>query len=1249
MAQIKSYVDLASYNEITAFAGVDAERVVKSFLVTDANGDLAGSILGDLAAARGAVPGVQIITGPRGCGKSHLLAFLRSVINIHTPRLVPQHGALQQGLIQLKKKTLTIVEVSFPAGEAVSFEETLRNAVNGVLTGSVSFDEQSWRQAAEREQVFELILSLLPPDTHLILFIDELSARWQADPAQYEPDLEWLKKIVDRATALPVQAVIALGEKDLQQRKSLQDLLMAPGETAIREITLAQLRDVVARKILVKKEGKQSGVAAIYAEIRRNLPGFAWTEQDFIDWYPAHPALEKLTPALSAHTRTFSLPGFIATAVSRALNRPEHSLVTVVEAFDRFEYELRKDEATADLFAMYDRIGNEALPRLAGEDRLWGKMLAKTLALYLLTGDPIEIRTLADAVVLSEGTHPGETGYQRAARICGHFESVIPESITVSGEQDGRLWHMPPPPEIPPLREQIEQAARQIAADDPRIDWLLLSAGATALPGWPAPGDLASQLQSLASCGQLAPELARQEISWRGTKRKGQITLASRAVAAQQTSDDILFLGGELFETNPPPANADIQAMEPWELQIAPLHAGFTTTETPANVMHMRWQAGGFGAEDLTPLRMMIALRERDAAREEAAATGQSRRQNANSPLHDQPADIETLTTELLEQTQALFSRLYLEQGIFVDQAGAWPISEGVPPESLASLLETKAGAALSRIFPEHPQFTETLTNEHVTMLLSDFFSSPFANSPEVREAAEQFCLPLGLVSEYREKYRLNVFNEGANLPPFIHALVTLVELHADTEGQADVPLEKIMRLLGTPPYGLQSPCRHLILVAFISSGVYELLNETTGKRLTKTNLHLGFEPGRFTTLRRVATTDYPQEILYSWLRALTGRGDLPALTSLEAHQNVREALDHWLEDWRELNLRERFEEVPGDLMTMTTWHTVNMSIRRYERATSIVESIVDESLSIETGMSRILDLFGLDMASLEQTRQKMQSLASFLDWMPTYTIIRNYLLAAENTGNNRIDREAEALFARVREPHELLNPVARQQLEQGFYDFRDIYANFWVNMHEASVGASAYSELVEMFYTTAAWQQFKLLLQLNMEARSFENDARLLTDLIDKTRCDLPTEEILQRQPYCGCSFRLNRRLHLGSVLEAFHGLTQNVHKHYSEELWKRREEIRARLRENENETLTAAVSQFLTGCGEGLIQGLVPEIVAFLNESLPAQPVITPLPDFPSFSEGSFTREELRDNLLRWIESLPEDQGVRFRVENA
>jgi hypothetical protein len=262
---------------------------------------------------------------------------------------------------------------------------------------------------------------------------------------------------------------------------------------------------------------------------------------------------------------------------------------------------------------------------------------------------------------------------------------------------------------------------------------------------------------------------------------------------------------------------------------------------------------------------------------------------------------------------------------------------------------------------------------------------------------------------------------------------------------------------------------------------------------------------------------------------------------------------------------------------------------------------------------------------------------------------MRNYLLAAETTGEGEIERARERLILALRELHKLLDAEQRRALTAQFEEFRKRYSDFYAAAHETSVGASARRDLIESFYASPEWEKFKLLVRLRLDGRTFERDAQALVALVQETRCELPIVEILQRQPHCCCSFRLNRRLHLGSLLDALKAVASAAATYYCHLLWLRREELRERLRAHKDSQGAEAVDSFLSACGDSRLDGLSAEVVNILNGFLPEPAVAAPLPALPCLGRGSYTKQELRETLTRWLESLPEQEGMRFRIEQA
>jgi hypothetical protein len=1238
MAQIKSYVDLENYDEITTFSGTDPERLVKSWIVTEENGKLAAQCVNDLVGKGGAAPSLQLISGKRGVGKSHLLAVLRSLLSVKALRPIPQYYQLQNALNQLGGKTYVTVDLSFVPGESPSFESALKHALDELM-GSAAFSDQRWKQSIERQEVFAETLSAFPPGSQIVLLIDNLSARWRSTPDVEEDDLRWLKDIISQSASAPVRALIAVNEDDVQGTLAENGLTGTDGEfstkVSVRELSIENLKAVVGQRIIKKKPEAKKALPEIYKQITSKLPNFAWSQETLSDYYPIHPVLDTLTPVIREHSRSFSLPGFTCAAVPRALNRPELSLVTLDDLFERYEYELRKSEPAAEVFAIYDKV-MAATNSLPFEDKMIGKMLARAFALFLLMGQPVDACMLADSLLLFEGSK-GETGYQCAGRLLSLFEAHLPESIIIAGEELHRTYQIELVNRPVSLKKQLVAAARDLPDNDVRLAELLIAIGGQIFDDWqpgiiPTPPDFPGSSTESSPFGDLLDEVSAAldpavwEITWRGTVRRGRLCVwTPEGIAAARKAEAAANLDDE---------TSQFTEMEDWRLVILPYDC---LNEPDIPFDHgtlLRWRGAFVNDEaELLPLKMLRALELRLC-----------------EPTKDSEQEIADLIAELTEQVKALFTAIYLDHGTITDQNGAREIfSEWKEQDNFSSLLVHELSQSLDTFYPEHPVFEGNFVAEAVADTLFQHFSGSGATTEQVKDITARFAVPLGLVSESRGKHRLNVFNEAANLPPFIHALVTLVEIHADEEGRSDVPLHKVYKLLGVTPYGLQREVQHLILVAFISSGIYELVNESTGKRLTKSVLHLGFEPDRFTTLRRVATTDYPLDILHAWARKLTDNEELPQLVSIEARMEVREALERWLENWRTQDLRERLEAMPAEFMTMMTWQSVNMSMRRYERVAAVLETVLEDSITVETGLSRILDLFGLDVAALEITRNKINALAGYLDWLPNFIHLRGYLLAAESTGSEEIDELWEQMQVQMREPHELMSEESRNLLQEDFGWYCEQYTKFYLSAHDLGVGQKAYQNLLENFYQSVEWRHFKLLGQIKLDGRDFEEEARRLSELVERTRCELPTEAFLQRQPYCGCSFRLNRRLHLGSLLDAFTSLMSTTTQFYTSQLSQHSEELRVRISKHEGDKTVELINNFLDAVSEGKLDGLCSEIVGVLNRYLPEPQMRALLPATPKLAQGNFTREELRQQLDRWLSTLPEQEGLKFRVEGA
>jgi hypothetical protein len=1166
MRPVKAYVELQSYNEITSFA--EAERVVSSYVVTPAIGALAARLLTDLAAPRGAntatpLPALQIITGQRGIGKSHFLAFLRALISVKALRGMIADSQLLNAIERFGNRMVTTIEINFDGYEHEPFAARLRQSLCQTLKHAAYFDDEKWEAAIKGEQVFEQALGALPLGSQLILFIDSLPQRWRLAPEMVEADLDWLALIARQADALPLRAVIVRDEEAGEIESE---------DSAVYSLPPDSLQEVIARRVLRQTPAQMRELEDLYHELNQLLPGYSWPQEEFARCYPLHPLIYESAAAFRAAAQSFSLPNFVATAVTRVLNRPATSLVTPDEVFDRYEYEMRKNTALAPTLKLYDQLVSQAVNKLSVGERLWAKLTLKSLFTFSLLGQPASARQIAQAQMLTDESNPN-AAYERVAKILDHFATTCPETMFIKGGGSDCSYILASVNQATgsALERQLTEAARTMDADDPRLTELLLTVGLSWFD------DLRPLLEEVSPSSPL-PKSLPQTFRWRGSQRSIEVCLDGQELTEAQWR---LFVA-PLSES---------QRAEDENSAVSPQSSAFTTQLDEYTVIW--YTAEVTGTSVLAPLKKLLAWEDLIGARmAEGVAVTEDQR---------------VTREKLLEQVRALFLDLYLRNGSLVDAAHTFDCAPIADERIFTKFLCYAFDSLLQQHFPQHPAFTEPLSNEDVNLLIGEFFLGTEAqqNAPAIQQLAAQFAAPLGLASRITPDapnalYQPDVFGEAVQPYPFIQAVLGFMDQHTDESGLANVPLIRIERLLSDAPYGLPYAAQHLLLGALIATNLIELLDEAKHSELTRATLAPGFTLSSFSAVRRVASVNYPPQVLAEWARLLTGQVDLPSPVTLDSEKRVREAVRQWVENWRTEELTTRFEQLPMDLLTLSAWRTLEASKTRFMRVSALADAISEGTMELKTALSRIADIFGLDRASLAQMQDEMRALCRFLDWMPTFTNLRGYLLAAEPTSDEAIEALRTELTTQIQNSRTLLDAELRRQLENKYAEFCRRYSELYAAAHEAEVGPTANRQLITSFCTSPEWAKFRLLMDLRLEGRAFERDAQALLQLAQETRCDLPVQELLQNQPHCCCSFRLHRQVQLSTLMEALKGIVSAAQTFYSLAIWRHRSELRAKAKEMTDEAFQVELEDFLTACGSGDLSPLNADLVRFLNDCL-------------------------------------------------
>ncbi len=1154
MRQVKSYVDLQNYNDITSFA--EPERVISSFLVTDQLSHLSSRIIADLSAPRqstpnGELPSLHIITGQRGVGKSHLLAFLKSIIGHKNYRSLIADSNILSAIGYFGDKPLTTIEINFAGFEHEPFEARLRAALCATLKQASYFDDEKWAAAIRGEQVFEQALGALPLGAQIILFVDNLSQRWRLAPEQAEPDLDWLALLARQSASLPLRALIVRDEDSTGADSS---------NPTTYTISPDHINQLIARKVLRKTPQQMRELEEVHGAVLQLLPTFSYSSAELAANYPIHPVINELAGSFRQAAQSFSLPSFAAASAGRVMSRPATSLVTPDEIFDKYEYEFRKYEPMAAAFKLYDQIISSAISKLPVSERLWAKLVLKTFFLFSVAGKPATVQQLTNAQMLYIEGSPLD-GYEKVSRILEIFVHNCPEAINVNGLENNCSYLLASASSNESnIEVELAKLSREIPSDDARLSNTLFNFGAGVF----------TDFACLISFPYIEEPSFEREFIWRGS-----------------------YFNAEVSLSNTFPGEAQ------WKLKVLPFN--LAENDKKVEVLHdpntLYWHPGTIkNKTSLSSLKKILALNELVQAPV-----------FSSSLVSD---EFEKTKEILLQEVQELFKEQYLREGKFSFLQDSEPINMLVAdvgdftlaPMSFADFLPLAFDGLLSTYLPHHPEFKTIPTEDDVHRVFSDFFAGDesLRNSEETQRLVAQFALPLGLVTTQNDKYQFDLFNGGTAAQPFVQTILGLIDQQAEESGIAAVSLTSLQESLSQAPYGLTKTAFQIVLGALVESRLVELINDNNGEKLAKEGLGQVISLAAYTSIQRTQSVSYPPNIIADWARNITGNPDLPPPLTPDSENRIRAALKAWLSDWEAQKLTERFEAMPMDLLTLSSWRALEISKQRFARASALVEAAVEERVDIGTALSRIADIFGFDKSAMRRTQDDMKGLSGFLNWMPSFTSLRNYLLAAEPTADQEIEQLRAELSLQVLESKHLLDTDSRHALEIKFSEFRKRYSEFYSAAHEANVGPTANRELISGFCASGEWQQFRMLMGLKLEGGSFERDAQMMLNMAQETRCDLPVRELLQHQPQCCCSFRLHRKVHLGSLLDALKSIASAASTYYSLAIWRHRSELRNKVKEVDDQALQFELEDFLAACGSGSLSDLTPELVAFINDTL-------------------------------------------------
>ncbi|MGQ9896365.1 MAG: DUF6079 family protein [Acidobacteriota bacterium] len=1227
LQNIRAYIDYQPIDPLSNFLDANPERIIRSYHFTSELSRLTARLVEGIGLLKSS-GAARLLTGPKGTGKSHTLAIVRTLAcTPRTRHLVAMNPPLANAVKRLEGTTFLPVYISGAPllSEATDFPTLLRTALANIPDSPIGFDDTQWFSVLESQQVCELLASKLFPGMALLFIIDDFSDVLRAPRhALVQETLNWLVRLAEKSRSLPFALLLALDSDVTAAHTGPAARLTADYQTDT--LTLDDLRRITDQAVFRKTPQQRAELATLYQETLKTLPRFHWSEEEFCSLYPVHPAVLEVAPGLSTYCESFSLFSFINGIIGSALRRRPMQLISLDDLFDKYDFELKRQANLSRAVAVYDYLSTMHLPALSFEQRIPAKLLLKGLFLYSLVGRPVSADELTNAMML------GDIGYNQATLLLDDLYTHSEGQIVKEGIGPTCRYSLT-------VIEQFDPEARLKVAlaetpNDDTLDALLVTLGGSALFH-----DFPFTLDTLLLSGAKS---YRDELTvpWRNTGRRGIVSFGTPPeifinppVGIERSGDlftpsAIIIPTEDETETRPSITYhwADELCEYDWQLCIEHVQSPSSPQGSTTVPSLLYWRPTPLSAAEAEVLKSLWIAYTR-----------------GEDVFGD---EISERVAALEAQTRALFLRHYVEEGELLAANGdSCRLTQMFPsglPRTFNDFLSMAIRKPLDLRFPAHPVFSAPLTERETRRLVLGLLGGRNPTDPTVQEMARHFALPFHIVIEQDGLYQLAMSRDEALCEPCISEVLRLVE----AAGSDAIPVQVVYQTLRREPYGLLEPAQQIVMMALVAGWRIELVDVSGLRIFTAAELTQDVSFRQYGSVRRTAAITYSSEMLSEWCRLLTERLDLPDLAT--DRKQVRESLAQWYQKWLNYRLTERFAALPAEMLTTRTWQLIITCKRYFETTATAVEAVLFERISLEMGLARIVDIFAANPTIYQRAVIDLRVLVEFLDWLPFYVRAKAYALSALPTteGDTRHARRELGNF--FEHPHRLLDEDKRLRFEQVFERFKKHYIEDCIARDEQVTKNLDLSPLTE-FLGSSTWRLFETLSRLVIADRRYRIRADHLLADISNQRRNLHLREFLHHQPLV--SGLLQRRFMppFSKQLEQLMVTVNQGIKHFRQCVTQNRNLIQQGLRtlglaEHEERLVTATLAA-LSSSTPATELVVAPEAINAINMALmagnPALPVSVPLP----FSPGeSSTKADLAARFAEWLAGLPDDTAITF-----
>ncbi len=1168
--KIKDLIEVHPYESLKDFTAEPSETL-SNYHFTAITSELMANWIDELVKVQNGDGTAKALAGYRGVGKSHFLATLGAIAANPELRSKISDQLISASSRHLKRRSYPVAYVR--RGTQTTLLDELKFGVANCLG----------LEESEIPDEKEYLIKFTAEKAGELPFVIIIDTAFERESRVVRDDGEFLGELAEIAKDHNVFIGVALDD-DITDADGINSAITR--NFAIDYLDQEHLYQIINTNIFPKHRQTQSLIRQVYSDFRAAFSGFRWSEQRFTSLYPLHPAILEVAPFVRLYVTDFSVLSFTSEAGTKILGRPANSLIALDEVFDSVEHALRKSPDLEEVFKTFDKINRELISQVPVMQRLQAKLILKAWFILSLDGDGTTAEEVAAAMLIFDEREP-QKSVENVKNLLELFADSLPEGIWRKDSEGRETRYSFKLTKKDSFNDKLDDALNTVSEDV--IPNLLRRVAKEKFTDWHFSAENEAEKIDWADC----------QIIWRGGLRRARLWW-------NWENENSLNLQGS--------KNSNLFDLEIF-INSSRENAEFAGNKN--DISKAVWQTARLRTDEIKTLKRLYFLLNDQNLREE------------------NPEQVSAAVHTHLVAAEKIWNRIFLSNAKLLIGEHEFGFSNGTSEKnSLSEMFSAMLAPHFESVYPDHPLFPKTLLMNDVSKLVNDLFSGARINHENVQELAENFALPLGLVTKRGENFVLES-EEILFALPWAKKVVSLVEKISGEKAS----LETIYGSLKESPFGIVREAQHLILGALVAHRKFEFIT-TKGDRINRRSLDLKILWDDIDGLAKTSGVQFDVEKLIKWAKLFTNLKDIQSIDALE----IKDGLNKWLENWNDLDILKRFNQLPDEILNTKVWYFSADIEKTFGMAAETIEAVLSESISTEEGLHRIADTFYDSETEFQNNARKMIVLKHFIQGAALREKIWSYLAVCESTNNEEIEDYRERLFYLINKGANSPNAEENLEMQELWQNFHRSYSEHFAVKHDTIMRSHHLQEKFDEIFKSDEWWEFENLSKLSVFQTYYWRETQKILKQFTELDCSFDVRENLKTHPFCACSFNLAKINEWENLPKNLNSLIDSARKSYRRTLMMLSdvliESIESYGKKQPNREFAEASGKLINMFSQrSEIETFTMEQLIILNnvlENIPSSPLIEI--NMPKLDELQ-NSTELREKLDLWLNELPKE----------